>query len=52
MSALTAIFWGSAGLLVYTQVGYPLLLAVLAALRAGRARPPAAAPVPSRACRS
>ena len=26
MSALKAIFWGSAGLLVYAQVGYPLLL--------------------------
>lgn len=46
MSALKAIFWGSAGLLVYTQVGYPLLLAAVARARGagGAAEPPDPAP--------
>ena len=36
MSALTAIlFWLSAGLLVYTHLGYPLVLAALVRLRGG-----------------
>jgi len=33
MRARKAIFWGSAGLLAYTQVGYPLLLAAAGRLR-------------------
>ena len=32
MTALEVIFWVAAGLLVYTQVGYPLLLGALAAV--------------------
>ena len=40
MSALAAVFWVSAGLLVYAQAGYPLALALAAALV--RSRPPAA----------
>jgi cellulose synthase/poly-beta-1,6-N-acetylglucosamine synthase-like glycosyltransferase len=34
--ALKAAFWGSAGLLVYTQLGYPVLLAALDRLRRPR----------------
>ena len=34
--ALKAAFWGSAGLLVYTQLGYPVLLAGLDRLRRPR----------------
>ena len=45
MSALKAIFWGSAGLLVYTQAGYPLLLAGLARVRGAAAAPAPPAPV-------
>ena len=33
MQALEIAFWASVGLLVYTHVGYPLLLAALSALR-------------------
>ena len=44
MRARKAIFWGSAGLLVYTQVGYPLLLAAADRLRGPRAPEPG--PVP------
>ncbi len=33
VTAIAIVFWVSAGLLVYTQVGYPLLLALLARLR-------------------
>lgn len=33
MSALEIVFWAAAGLLVYTHVGYPLLLWLLASLR-------------------
>jgi cellulose synthase/poly-beta-1,6-N-acetylglucosamine synthase-like glycosyltransferase len=39
--AVEVLFWVAVGLLVYAQVGYPLLLAVLGRLR--RARRPAAA---------
>ena len=39
MTAVAVVFWLSAGLLVYAQAGYPLLLAALARLR----RPPARA---------
>jgi cellulose synthase/poly-beta-1,6-N-acetylglucosamine synthase-like glycosyltransferase len=40
VSALAAIlFWLSAGLLVYTHLGYPLLLAALVRLRSGSGRP-------------
>ncbi|MGC9220147.1 MAG: glycosyltransferase [Solirubrobacteraceae bacterium] len=38
MTALQAIFWLAVGLLVYTQVGYGVLLALLCRLPAGRAR--------------
>ena len=38
MTALAAIFWLSAGLIVYTHLGYPLLLRLLARLRRGRRR--------------
>jgi glycosyltransferase involved in cell wall biosynthesis len=38
-----AVFWASAGALVYAQLGYPLLLAALARVR-GRPQPPGAAP--------
>ncbi len=38
MVALEAAFWASLGLLAYTHVGYPMLLALLGALR-GRHRP-------------
>jgi cellulose synthase/poly-beta-1,6-N-acetylglucosamine synthase-like glycosyltransferase len=41
MTVLAAIFWTSVGLLVYTQLGYPLLLTVLALLVPAR---PEAAP--------
>jgi cellulose synthase/poly-beta-1,6-N-acetylglucosamine synthase-like glycosyltransferase len=39
VTAVAVVFWLSAGLLVYAQAGYPLLLAALARLR----RPPARA---------
>jgi hypothetical protein len=42
VTAARIVFWVSAALLVYTQVGYPLLLAVLARLRGA----PAPAPAP------
>ena len=32
-TALAIVFWASAGLLVYTHAGYPLLLALLARVR-------------------
>ena len=43
MTAVAVVFWVAAGLLVYAQVGYPLLLELLARLRRGR-RVAAAAP--------
>jgi cellulose synthase/poly-beta-1,6-N-acetylglucosamine synthase-like glycosyltransferase len=36
-TALEVVFWASMGLLVYAQVGYALLLAVLSSLRRGQA---------------
>jgi cellulose synthase/poly-beta-1,6-N-acetylglucosamine synthase-like glycosyltransferase len=42
MQALEIAFWASVGLLVYTHIGYPLLLAGLSALR--RERPPEPGP--------
>ncbi len=39
MTALVILFWASVALLVYTLVGYPLLLALLGPLRARRERP-------------
>src|SRR5665647_1252409 len=33
MLLLETVFWGAIGLLIYSQLGYPLLLAVLAAGR-------------------
>jgi cellulose synthase/poly-beta-1,6-N-acetylglucosamine synthase-like glycosyltransferase len=47
VTALAIIFWVSAGLLVYAQVGYGALLAILARLRS-RARPPVPPPAPAR----
>ncbi len=44
MTALTIIFWTSTGLLVYTHVGYGLLLGVLARLRRPAMPPPTVAP--------
>jgi Glycosyl transferase family 2 len=38
--ALATAFWASSGLLVYTQVGYPLLLAGISKLRAARRTSP------------
>ena len=38
---VSALFWIAAGLLAYTQIGYPLLLGVLAALRRAGSPPPA-----------
>ncbi len=43
-TALEIAFWAAAGLLVYAQVGYGLLLAAIARIR--RPRPSAAAPEP------
>jgi hypothetical protein len=40
------VFWVAVGLLVYAQVGYPLLLAVLGRLRRAREAPPARGEVP------
>jgi cellulose synthase/poly-beta-1,6-N-acetylglucosamine synthase-like glycosyltransferase len=45
MTALAIVFWISAGLLVYTQVGYGVLIALLASARR-RPAPPAAAAAP------
>ncbi len=45
MTVLAIVFWCAAGLLVYTQLGYGLLLAALAAARRPPA-PPAPAPGP------
>jgi cellulose synthase/poly-beta-1,6-N-acetylglucosamine synthase-like glycosyltransferase len=44
MTVLSFLFWLSAGLLIYTHVGYPLLLTALAQVRGDRAggAPPAA----------
>jgi len=39
-------FWAAAGLLVYAQAGYPLLLAALGRVAGGRPRTPAAADAP------
>ena len=36
MTAVAVVFWVAAGLLVYAQVGYPLLLEVLGRVRRGR----------------
>jgi cellulose synthase/poly-beta-1,6-N-acetylglucosamine synthase-like glycosyltransferase len=46
VTALAIVFWTSVGLLVYTHVGYPVLLAVLSKLRRDRATPPPAGAVP------
>jgi glycosyltransferase involved in cell wall biosynthesis len=48
MTALEVVFWVSAALLLYTQLGYPLLLAALARARgAARFAWPADRPLPS-----
>ena len=36
MTAVAVVFWVAVGLLVYAQVGYPLLLEVLGRVRRGR----------------
>jgi cellulose synthase/poly-beta-1,6-N-acetylglucosamine synthase-like glycosyltransferase len=43
---LEIVFWASVALIVYTHVGYPLLLWVLARFRRGRAERPGAEPPP------
>ena len=43
------VFWASIGLIVYAHVGYPLLLAVVAACSATRPRAPAGGPSSCRA---
>lgn len=40
MQFVALVFWVSAGLIVYTHLGYPLLLRLLVALRRGRSAPP------------
>ena len=39
MAVVEIVFWVAVGLLVYTHVGYPLVLALLARLRAGARQP-------------
>jgi cellulose synthase/poly-beta-1,6-N-acetylglucosamine synthase-like glycosyltransferase len=46
MVIVEVVFWAAAGLLVYTHVGYPLVLALLARTRPPR-RPPALLELPS-----
>ena len=47
MTAVEVAFWGSAGLILYTHVGYPGLLALLARLRPAASYPVAELPVVS-----
>jgi Glycosyl transferase family 2 len=47
MTVLKAAFWASAGLLLYTQAGYPLVLAAVDRLRRRRDAPQAAGPAPA-----
>ncbi|HWF73744.1 MAG TPA: glycosyltransferase [Solirubrobacteraceae bacterium] len=47
MTALTILFWVSAGLLVYAQVGYGIVLAALARLRRRPGPPPPPATPPA-----
>jgi cellulose synthase/poly-beta-1,6-N-acetylglucosamine synthase-like glycosyltransferase len=44
--ALEIVFWAAAGLLVYTHLGYPLALAVLASIAGREPRPSGAAELP------
>ena len=44
MSFAKTLFWASAGLLVYSQAGYPLLLAAIGAVRGRGAQAPAQPP--------
>jgi cellulose synthase/poly-beta-1,6-N-acetylglucosamine synthase-like glycosyltransferase len=46
MGAVEVIFWVAAGLIVYTHVGYPLALALLARLHSPSAAPAPAAELP------
>jgi cellulose synthase/poly-beta-1,6-N-acetylglucosamine synthase-like glycosyltransferase len=48
VTALAVLFWLSAGLIVYTHLGYPLALRLLLSLRreSARARPAAPGPLP------
>ncbi|MGI8512685.1 MAG: glycosyltransferase [Solirubrobacteraceae bacterium] len=47
MTALAIVFWAGAGLLVYAQAGYGVLLAGLARVRRARAAPPPNETAPS-----
>jgi glycosyl transferase family 2 len=47
VTPLELLFWASAGLLVYTHVGYPLALWALVRLRRDRSAAPAGAALPS-----
>jgi cellulose synthase/poly-beta-1,6-N-acetylglucosamine synthase-like glycosyltransferase len=46
MSALEVLFWAAVGLLVYTHLGYPLLLRALVAFRGSRPRAAGGAELP------
>jgi cellulose synthase/poly-beta-1,6-N-acetylglucosamine synthase-like glycosyltransferase len=46
VTAVVIVFWASAGLLVYTHVGYPLLLALMARVRPARVDVPSAGSSP------
>ena len=47
VSVWEIVFWLCVGLLLYAQLGYPLLLAALARLRRARAAPDAPAELPT-----
>lgn len=46
MQLLAALFWLSAAAILYTHLGYPLLLRLLLAVRGSSARPPGAGELP------
>ena len=47
MPAAKTVFWASAGLLVYSQLGYPVVLLAWARARRPAAPPPPSPPEPS-----